>query len=46
MDYNIKEMASYYLPENERIQQMLEPENMFWKITETGVKQLFMGLVK
>lgn len=43
-DYKINEMASFYLPENERVQQMFEPGNMFWKMVETGVKQWFRRL--
>ena len=40
-DYKINEMYSAFLPENERIQNMFEPDNMFMKMTEAGVKQLF-----
>ena len=43
-DYKINEMASFYLPENERVQQMFEPGNMFWKMAETGEKQWFRRL--
>ena len=39
-DYKINEMYSAFLPENERIQNMFEPDNMFMKMIETGVKQL------
>lgn len=40
-DYKINEMFSTFLPENERFQNMFEPDNMFMKMTEAGVKQLF-----
>ena len=35
-----------YLSGNERVLQMLEPGNMFWKMSETGRKQWFRGLIK
>ena len=41
-DYKINEMYSTFLPENERFQNMYESDNMFMKMTEAGVKQLFM----
>lgn len=43
-DYKINEMASCYQSENERVQQMFEPSNMFWKMAETGIKQWFKRL--
>ena len=39
-DYKVNEMYSAFLPENERIQNMFEPDNMFMKMVETGVKRL------
>ena len=41
-DYKINELCSPLLPENEKNQNMFEPNNMFWKMAETGVKQLLI----
>lgn len=40
-DYKVNEMYSAFSPESGRTQNMFEPDNMFMKMTETGVKQLF-----